>query len=69
MNPCKCEMCSPTPAPTWTRTWMLECLAREMLRRMDVTQRREHIAKLQRERGESAANLLRQALSAEWEKR
>ena len=40
MSRCRCPACSPLPAPTYTRDWLLECDARDWRTRYRLTQAR-----------------------------
>lgn len=61
MPRCQCPACSPTPSPTWTRAWALQCEARMVLR-LSQTTSHEYLLKVKEQRGEDSANALAEAM-------
>lgn len=56
---CLCPMCSPTPSPTWTPQYRLECEARWLLGR-PLSARQEYLGKIDPGRAETLkAEMLR----------
>lgn len=56
---CKCPMCSPSPWPTWTPQYRLECEARWLLAQ-PLAYRREHLTNIDPRRAEALkAEMLR----------
>lgn len=55
MSTCRCEMCCPSdPAPTYTRRFMLETLARQLLSQFSPPGRRDFIKKVMARPGGNA---------------
>lgn len=54
-----CESCRPhDPAPTCTRAYMIECLAREIARLPTIAARRARIARWRQRHGDASADAL-----------
>lgn len=58
---CPCEMCSSSPAPTYTRAYLLACLDRE-LRGWLPEERREFLVKFAEGKSEAVKAEFRKAL-------
>jgi hypothetical protein len=46
---CQCPMCTATPAPTYTRDYMMECLARWYVN-ATLQQREEYLSELRKQK-------------------
>lgn len=63
MSDCRCEQCRPhDPAPTYTRAYMIECLAREIAALPTISARRERIESWEAKRGAKAGEALKAAI-------
>ena len=62
VNPCQCEACSDTPAPTYTRAYLLECEAR-FVQRLRRARRLEYFDKVERRRGLDGLIVLKHAIA------
>ena len=61
---CLCEHCTPNPAPTYTRAFMVRCLAEEIASTPGLAARQERLAKWE---GRAIEGELKRAVKAAFE--
>ena len=67
MSACRCERCCPNdPGPTYTRAYLIACLAREIAALPSLTQRRARVEGWEKHNGPAQSERLRDALKREW---
>lgn len=59
---CKCEACSTSPAPTYTRAWMAECEIRWIAALPSHDARRTYLKDVEKHRGKASADGVRAAV-------
>lgn len=70
MTPCRCERCCPDdPAPTYTRAYLIDCLAREIAALPSLTQRRARVDGWEKRHGKSAGAQLKGAVKLAFARR
>jgi len=63
MSDCRCESCRPhDPAPTYTRAYMLGCLAREIAALPTISERRARIESWEERQGPEMGEVLKAAI-------
>lgn len=66
---CLCESCCPhDPAPTYTRAYLIECLAREIAALPTISERRARIESWEAKRGKESGEALKAAVRRVFEK-
>jgi hypothetical protein len=67
VSACRCERCCPNdPGPTYTRAYLIACLAREIAALPSLTQRRARVEGWEKRHGKSAGAQLKEAVRAVW---
>jgi hypothetical protein len=62
---CLCERCRPhDPAPTYTRAFLIECLAREIAALPTISERRARIESWEKRHGQASGERLKAAVRA-----
>ena len=68
MTACRCERCCPEdPAPTYTRSFLIECLARDVAALPSLEERRAWLGRWEHNHGPDVTRQLKEQMRALWD--